>query len=160
MGFISNLFSGKRKQEDEAAKRAQERWAKHMETKSREPLEHIHLEGSRSVKIYVYDGKPLKGVKKGDVITLDAIGGVVFMESTLTGTLASNTDGWNTALGYKGQKIGFTSGACGVINELLERGHTVSISAHCNGMYAKGIPDLEAMLPPQKELNALVGSEQ
>lgn len=119
--------------------------------------EHIHIEGDRrTAQVYVYDGKPLKGVKKGDLIRLTAVKGNITMESTLTGTVWSSKESGDVALAYNGKLIGFTAGACEVSKELLKRGHTVSFTAECTGMYAKGIPDLEVLLPSWKEVDALL----
>ena len=119
--------------------------------------ENIHIEGDyRAAQVYVYDGAPLKGVKRGDRIILSAVKGNITMESTLTGTVWSSREGGDVPLAYKGKLIGFTPGAQEVVRELLKRGHTVSLTAECSGMYAKGIPDLEVLLPSTKELNALL----
>ena len=124
--------------------------------KSREPLEHIHLEGSRTATVYVYDGKPMYGIRKGDTLTLDAIPGNVTLTSKLNGSTWSSCYEEGAALGYKGSPIGFTNGACELIEALLNKGHTVSVAAKCNGMYARGIHDLEVLIPSRKEVDVLL----
>ena len=123
--------------------------------------EHIHIEGDyRTAQVYVYDGAPLKSVKKGEQIRLSAVKGNITMESTLTGTVWSSKDDGDIPLAYKGKLIGFTPGAYDVVKLLLHRGHTVSFTAKCTGMYAKGIPNLEVLLPSKEELNALIDPNQ
>ena len=156
MGFITDLLNGKRKQEKAALEKAQSRWDQHQERLARGPLEHIHLEGPRTAKVYVYDGKPMYGIRKGDTLTLDAIPGNVTLTSKLNGSTWSSCYEEGAALGYNGSPIGFTNGACEAIEALLNKGHTVSVAARCNGMYARGIHDLEVLLPSWKEVEDLL----
>lgn len=156
MGFLSDLFSRKKDANDEAAKRAQARWEAHEMAKAREALGHIHLEGPRTANVYVYDGKPMYGIRKGDTLTLDAIPGNVTLVSKLNGSTWSSCYGEGTALGYNGSPVGFTNGACEAIEALLNKGYKVSVAARCNGMYAVGIHDLEVMLPTRKDVEAIL----
>ena len=140
MGFLSRIFGGGT---DEPQHR-------------RPSLPHVHIEGDNHKAIYVYDGRPLSSVKKGDVVRLEAMPGNVTMTSTLTGTTWSSADSQDIPLAYKGRAVGFTSAECAIIRELLDRGHTVSIAAMRTGTYAKGIPELKALMPKHKDVASLL----
>lgn len=53
--------------------------------------------------IYTFDGRPMRHLREGDRLTLTLIAGEHTMESIYTGSTGTG----NTALTYKGKKVGF-----------------------------------------------------
>jgi hypothetical protein len=160
MGFLSDLLNGKRQKEKDALDDAQKRYIERESRPAHGSLGNIHLEGERTATVYVYDGRPLKGIKKDQRFVLEAIPGNVTMKSTLTGTVWNNRESGDLPLAYNGTPVGFTKGACEVVGELLSRGHSVTIAAVRTGTYDRGIPEIEVLLPPWNEVQALVDPVQ
>lgn len=160
MGLLSSLFDRKGNDKSADLAEALEENARIEKEPECGSLGAIHLEGDRVATAYIYDGRPLKKIKEGEVFSLDTIPTHVTIRSTLTGGTWSSLNDDGIPLGYGGRPVGFTNGSCDDIRKLLDMGYAVTIAARCNGMYDKGIPDVVVMLPPREEIRALFDPEQ
>lgn len=110
---------------------------------SKKPL--IVPKGDNAVKVYTYNGLPLKRYKRGEAFLVELIGTTTTMKSVYTGT------SWTGRYGVKtnGQQFGFAedgSIALNYINELSSKYKPVQVHASIvwdMGMY----PIVELQLP-------------
>lgn len=97
-------------------------------------------EGLSTSTVYIYDGRPLKGVRVGSIIRLTFVEGTYKMESIYTGTVAEG----NVALAYKGQLVGFISanGNSDLMASVRDNLGPLSIQATVDGRSDGGWPEI------------------
>lgn len=129
---------------------------------SKPTLKPLLLSGCEERKVYVYDGSPLKSIKKHERIVLHATADEITMISAETGGVWSTSDEDSSAcaLLYNGKPIGFMSSYGGILQELCKRGFDVQIDAMRTGSYSPIIPEIKAYMPSYQEVKGLLDSRQ
>lgn len=101
--------------------------------------------GEWELNVLVYDGRPLKGTRKGSKLLLDVVPGTHTMTSVYTGTVWTS----DCTLAYRGQLIGHPSdGRCKdhLTKLAMDYGHVV-VHAVRLGTDPGGWPIIKLMLP-------------
>jgi hypothetical protein len=106
----------------------------------------LHIpEGENECAVYVYDGRPLKGTRKGSKFTLDIVCGDITMQSIYTGTIWTES---NCCLSRNGCAIGFLSGInLRAVKDCVSKYKHVTIVAKREGTDPDGWPIITALLP-------------
>lgn len=115
-------------------------------------------EGTYEQKVFTYDGRPLKGTRKGSRFVLDVVPGCQSMVSVYTGTEWAS----NASVAYNSQLIGYIGdgAAKSKIELLMGRYPYVRVHARRDGTDAGGWPYVTLLLPPPSWLdNALKGGD-
>ena len=96
--------------------------------------------GRSAMKVYTYDGRPLKRIKPKDELTLTLVEGRHAMVSIYTGT---DMEG-NSALAYKGRLIGYlaTGKNADLLKVARDRLGPLSLHATLSGWTRDGWPEL------------------
>lgn len=117
------------------------------------PAKHsVVLEGNEERRVYVYDGAPLKGTRKGSVFYVEVARKPVRLVSTLNMTeWDSETDG-GVALTINGTPFGMTGTLEKTFRKLIDKGYSISIKAKRKGMYDTGIPEVSLLIPDPQEI--------
>ena len=104
-----------------------------------ESADTLHIpEGENEYAVYVYDGRPLKGTRKGSKFTLDIVCGDITMQSIYTGTVWTES---NCCVSRNGCAIGFLSGLnLRVIKNCVSERKHVTIVAKREGTDPDGWP--------------------
>lgn len=102
-------------------------------------------EGENEGTVYVYDGRPLKGTRKGSKFTLDIVCGDITMQSIYTGTVWNEN---NCCVSRDGYAVGFLSGVnLRLIKNLVANHKHVTIVAKREGTDPDGWPIITALIP-------------
>ena len=115
----------------------------HVSLSSAEPF--VVPSGPRTIHVYTYDGRPLKGTRKGSKFLLDVVRG----QKTMTSVYTNTTWTEKHSVAYKGDLIGFMNG--GVYSDLVEYllgwYERVAVQATRLGTDPKGWPIIEITVP-------------
>lgn len=155
--FVAKLFTHKKKKRKRSTAATQSRrqnngWRYTSDVPSiqRPPLRDVKPfevpKGPCSASTYIYDGRPLKGTRKGSKFLLDVVRGQQAMTSVYTKTHWIST----YAIAYKGQLIGFindTDRYADLTKRLLDQHERVVIHAERLGTDSGGWPIIKLMLP-------------
>ncbi len=114
---------------------------------------YINLTGERNIKLYIYDGRPLKNVHMGDRITFDLTTEPMILTSILNGSVVDTHEREATVALYQGKPVGVLFWGYDALSMFAQYGIYFRITGVMTGMYKKGIPDFELNLPTSWELN-------
>lgn len=104
----------------------------------------VEVGGDCEKTIYVYDSEPLKGVRKGQTVTVEIYRGDMIMRSVHTGTVANSAEFDDVVVGYDGHPIGFTSLPRSEVINSAHMGYVLHFKAKCYGML-EGYPGCKEM---------------
>lgn len=112
------------------------------------PLD-IPMDGNCNNTVYTYDGRPISGIKKGEVFRLDLVPGDVPMRSIYTGYEAIIEYNHNLCVSYRGLAIGYYGGSLRkMVKESVDIYGHVTIAVIHNGFdTTDGWPKLNAFMP-------------
>lgn len=111
----------------------------------------LAFSGVHERQVYVYYGKPLKRVHRGDSFFADIVTKPTKLVSELTGGVwDTSTDG--VALAYKGKVFGATSVLRQTFRKLERKGYKVRVQCKMIGWLAPGIPEILMMIPDPDEI--------
>lgn len=113
------------------------------------PKYEVVISGDTERQIYSYDSRPLKGVRKGQVVTVELFRGEGFMTSTDTGYCHDMSEFDDCMVLYEGSPIGFVRFPIDKLRQAAELGYAIKMSAKCYGMLEgyHGIKEMKALLP-------------
>lgn len=105
-------------------------------------------DGAETQPVYVYDGRPLKGTRKGSRLTLEVLPGTYTMKSVYTGTVWTG-DG---AIARSGSLVGFVGGGRyeRQLRDLVARYGTLSVHARREGTDSGGWPLIVLTVPDRR----------
>lgn len=103
----------------------------------------INIDGDYETQIYTYLGVIFKGIKKEEEFYVDVVPNDVELHSRSTGT-TTRTDGFTTAVSYKGRVFGTLSTDLNFLKEVAHAGFTFKLKVKKIGMYSAGLPELKA----------------
>jgi hypothetical protein len=116
-------------------------------------------EGEREGRIYAYDGRPLRGTRKGSKFRMEVVIGDVDMTSIYTGMETSSLE-WeqtNKCVTYGGCAVGYVAGYGSLmIARLVERYGCASIVVRHDGTDEGGWPILTTLMPDYAWFDALL----
>lgn len=118
----------------------------------------VIINGDSPSIVYVYDGAPIRNVKVGETIYMDASSKRTVMTSKATGTTWDSIGGHGVPLYYYGKPVGFLPTNSDKINAMLKNGRSVKVAVKRVGTYMPGIPEMKAMLPSRKTMGQLADS--
>ena len=102
--------------------------------------------GPREVRIYTYDGRALKGTRKGSVFRMNIMRGIIGMTSIYTGMQWDEEA--NNCVTYNGFAVGHLSGSGFYVTQIVEKYGSASIAVKRTGTDPDGgWPLLVALLP-------------
>ena len=101
--------------------------------------------GEREARIYVYDGRALKGTRKGSVFRMNVIRGQVEMKSIYTGMSWQNET--NSCITYDGFAVGYLNDGEIYVSRMVDKFGIASIAVRRDGTDSGGWPILVALLP-------------
>lgn len=101
--------------------------------------------GEREARIYVYDGRALKGTRKGSVFRMNVIRGQVEMKSIYTGMSWCNET--NSCITYDGFAVGYLNDGEIYVSRMVDKFGIASIAVRRDGTDSGGWPILVALLP-------------
>ena len=127
----------------------------HEFTKQKEP---VHISGDREVTVYVYDPKPLRGIKRGKRFVVQVSKREQKMRSLTTGDVHSSRQTGMVPIEYDGEVFGMISDQFADLKWEAQHRRRVTFDAMIVGSYARGIPDVKLMLPSYKETNRIIDS--
>ena len=127
----------------------------HEFTKQKEP---VHISGDREVTVYVYDPKPLSGIKRGKRFVVQVSKREQKMRSLTTGDVHSSRQTGMVPIEYDGEVFGMISDQFADLKWEAQHRRRVTFDAMIVGSYARGIPDVKLMLPSYKETNRIIDS--
>ena len=127
----------------------------HELTKQKEP---VHISGDREVTVYVYDPKPLRGIKRGKRFVVQVSKREHKMKSLTTGDVHSSHQTGMVPIEYDGEVFGMISDQFADLKWEAQHRRRVTFDAMIVGNYARGIPDVKLMLPSYKETNRIIDS--
>lgn len=127
----------------------------HELTREKEP---VHISGDREVTVYVYDPKPLKGIKRGKRFVVQVSKREHKMKSLTTGEVCSSRQTGMMPIEYDGKVFGMVSDQFADLKWEAQHRRRVTFDAMIVGSYARGIPDVKLMLPSYKETNRIIES--
>ena len=109
----------------------------------------VTINGQEERQIYSYDSSPLKGVRKGQVVTVELFRGDGAMVSTCTGYYADTKDRHDCIVLYEGRPIGFIAFPVEKLRRAAEMGYAIMLSAKCYGPLEgyPGIKEMRALVP-------------
>ena len=112
-------------------------------------------QGSHTIKVYTYDGRPLEGVPLNTPFELEVIPGISNMQSVYTHMNWTGIGG----LRYQGKQIGFMTDAgtrSKILSQLAERHGSVFVHANIRGYDREGgWPLISVRVPSTTELKKL-----
>ena len=113
------------------------------------PKYEIVVSGDRERDIFSYDSGPLKGVRKGQVVTVELFRGEGSMTSTDTGYCHDMKEFNDCIVLYEGLPIGFIKFPVDKLKRAAELGYAIKINAKCYGMLEgyNGIKKMAALVP-------------
>ena len=112
------------------------------------------VEGSHaSDGVYVYDGRPLRGISSGQEFYAEVVTRPTKLRSTLTGTTWNTKRDGGVALAVDGHVFGATMAYESTFRKLASVGGPVRVRMRRSGTYAKGIPTVEMLLPDSAAMN-------
>ena len=113
------------------------------------PKYEVVISGDDERHIYNYDSRPLKGVRKGQVVTVELFRGEGCMTSTDTGYCHDMNEFNDCMVLYEGAPIGFIKFPVDKLKRAAELGYAIKLKAKCYGMLEgyKGIKDMAALVP-------------
>lgn len=113
------------------------------------PSYEVVISGDCERHIYNFDSRPLKGVRKGQVVTLELFRGEGSMTSTATGYYHDMKEFNDCIVLYEGAPIGFITFPADKLKRAAELGYAIKINAKCYGMLEgyEGIKDMAALVP-------------
>lgn len=94
----------------------------------------IDIDGDSERAIYVYDGRPLAGVRKGQIIPIETYCGDCRMTSIYTGMEWDSAEMGDAPVMYRDQVIGFTTIPREKVLEAAKLGYALRFKAKCMGM--------------------------
>ena len=112
-------------------------------------VEGSHADGG----VYVYDGKPLRGISSGQEFYAEVVTRPTNLRSTLTGTTWNTKRDGGVALAVDGHVFGATRTYEVTFRKLASAGGPVRVRMRRSGTYAKGIPTVEMLLPHSFVMN-------
>lgn len=112
-------------------------------------VEGSHADGG----VYVYDGKPLRGISSGQEFYAEVVTRPTKLRSTLTGTTWNTKRDGGVALAVDGRVFGATRTYEVTFRKLASAGGPVRVRMRRSGTYAKGIPTVEMLLPDSFLMN-------
>lgn len=115
----------------------------------RTPPYQIIVTGNKERQIYVYDSAPLKGIRKGQVVTVELFRGEGALVSTSTGTFRRREGLNDCIVVYEGYPIGFITFPNDKLRQAAELGFAIKLNAMCYGALEgyKGIKEMRALVP-------------
>lgn len=113
------------------------------------------LSGDCERRVYVYHGKPLKGIRPGKSFDAEVVTKPTKLVSDLNGDVWDTTND-GVALAYKGKPFGATSTIAKTLKELAANGRDVRVRCKMTGWYAPGIPEIVLTIPEPDEIFAWV----
>ena len=113
------------------------------------PKYEVVISGDKERDIYSYDSRPLKGIRKGQVITVELFRGEGFMTSTDTGYCHDMQEFNDCIVLYEGSPIGFITFPIDKLKRSAELGYAIKLNAMCYGMLEgyNGIKRMAALVP-------------
>ena len=124
-------------------------------TRQKEP---VHISGDREVTVYVYDPKPLKGIKRGKRFVVQVSKREHKMKSLTTGEIHSSRQTGMVPIEYDGEPFGMISDGFADLKWEAQHRRRVTFDAMIVGSFARGIPEVKLMLPPYKETQRIIES--
>lgn len=110
-------------------------------------------EGDNEGAVYVYDGRPIDDLRRGDTFRVDVVRGDVDMRSIYTGMVCDSRE-WketNHCIARNGYAIGYTAKyGSKYLAELVRRGFHVTIKCRYDGTSPDGWPIVVTLLPDKK----------
>lgn len=106
-------------------------------------VEGSHAEGV----VYVYDGRPLRGISNGQEFYAEVVTRPTKLRSTLTGTTWNTKRDGGVALAVDGRVFGATRAYESTFRKLASVGGPVRVRMMRSGTYARDIPTVEMLLP-------------
>lgn len=153
MGLLGKLLSGNRNHAASSGFANQRTGASspmRVKVSPNQTGETICIEGDSGYgNVYVYDGRPLKNVRKGSAFYLDVVPYDLVIESKETGTVCDTAEWGNLPLAYDGYVVGAISYATEELKEAMASGLSIRLKVRRDGTYMPGIPELTALLPQQ-----------
>jgi hypothetical protein len=119
--------------------------AKNHEDKSDESTQAVT--GDIEYQLYVYNGVPLRGLRRGNIFTAQIAQGHVSLVSSLTGGIWDSRIDDGFALSYQGMPFGASFN--NELREYLRHVHARAVTVRHDGWYdrASGIPELKILAP-------------
>jgi hypothetical protein len=114
-----------------------------------EPMHEVIVSGDHERTIYTYSSEPLRKIRKGQIVTVEAFRGDAVMTSTETGTRwDTRTDG-DTVILYNGIPFGFSSIPKEKVMEAAKLGYALKFKSKCYGMLEgyKGVKEMRLIAP-------------
>ena len=111
------------------------------------------LEGDSSVdSVYVYDGGPISGIKKGERFYADVVTKRVILRSRISDNVW-DTGNEGVALSYGGKVFAATNAFEDTFRRLAKSGYTVRVLMQVTGSYKPGIPKVKMLIPDIGTMN-------
>lgn len=109
----------------------------------------VNIGGDYENTIYTYDSRPLKGVRKGQTITVETYCGDCTMESIHTGMTWDSLELGDVPVMYNDQIIGFTTVPRSQVIKAAQLGYALRFKAKCYGMLEgyKGVKEMKMLAP-------------
>lgn len=109
----------------------------------------IELDGDYENRIYVYNTEPLKGVRKGQTITVDIYRGDATLYSKHSGNTASSNEYDDVVVMYNNEPIGFAAFSRDKTINAAQMGYQFRMKAKCYGMLKDypGVKEMKLIAP-------------
>ena len=113
------------------------------------PQYEVIISGDKERDIFSYDSGPLKGIRKGQVVTVELFRGEGSMTSTDTGYFHDMQEYNDCIVLYEGLPIGFIKFPVDKLKRAAELGYAIKLNAKCYGMLEgyNGIKKMAALVP-------------
>lgn len=105
---------------------------------------YLDIDGEFETTIFVYDGTPLKKIKKGEEFYVDVEGADFVLESKATGT-SFDTKECGTAVSYNGKVFGSLGSKLWDLKYAVRAGWSIRVKAKRTGTYMRGIPSIVSL---------------
>lgn len=104
----------------------------------------VEVGGDCEKTIYVYDSEPLKGVRKGQTVTVEIYRGDITMVSQHSVAIANSAEFDDVVVLYESKPIGFTNLPRSEVINSAHMGYVLHFKAKCYGML-EGYPGCKEM---------------
>ena len=115
----------------------------------------VEIDGDDEKTIYVYDSEPLKGIRKGQTVSVDIYRGDITMRSRHTGTVCNSVEYDDVVVLYENKPIGFTSIPRADVIKSAKSGYVLRFKAKCYGTLEgySGCKEMKMLVPSRFNLN-------
>lgn len=120
--------------------------------------EPVRISGDREVTVYAYDPKPLKGIKRGKRLVVQASKRERKMKSLAAGEIRSSRQTGMVPIECDGEPFGMIGDGFADLKWEARHRRRVTFDAMIVGSFARGIPEVKLMLPPYKETRRIIDS--